>query len=847
MPTNSEVYNSFIRSVKKKYRGLTQPENLFSQPNNFTRGRFTGKGPDMTLRESEPAGTVHEGEFVVSAPDVRNAGGPGGVNKAVENAVNAGPPPAAQPTKPAQEPGEFRRGGFAGEKPRYQAGGIVGGFGDKVKNIISKSTEDIIGTATTAGETATGLPTSTPQETAKTAAAEAAETASGAAAAGAATSVAAGQAAGAGVGQAAANRFAAEQAAAAADETPFERIGAEEADITGAREEREPVVTERTDVTTRAVTPSQIQTPEERAATRRAGAFETLQDEQISELQNIAAGEGTASQVIGDIARQKLAGQLGAGNMAAEQAAAQMGLSGGSLAAARARRRRDNAIAQTGLEGQLAVDAVARAENAVLQLAGIAERGAQFEEMKRQFGTNFDLAKANFGLEKEKFEEFKQQFQDNLGLQIDQLNLNIDNANELRAQFKDNMDLAWTKLSENMRQFDAGVALNMFLNDTDVAKWQADSLMLAGDYDGAASVYKDKFGIDIDLTDLKTAQQEKNFGNAMANFITDLDNIPSDMAVFHDNGDISAEGMNTDAMRDLARAWNAQHPTNQVDINDPSSWNKNGNFKGWAKNTIDATTAHKSPYYSMIQAFGDEELGNLILGITQVNEETGEQESLYRYDETTGKYLSNVDDTEFTYAGENGIEAVEAAYSNMLHTRAMTTQPDGTFSVDPNNPLMQVFGGGEKPGSPEAATAERIANFYETADPDLLTETDIENLDPNKIIEMEKAGLVLKQDIIGKGDPQGLWRDLDNLDNDEARKKFRDRFPELTAEENEGKIINYNNKLYVITDTAHITHLKNNNKRLSVQLTPVGGGEPIDILKTKRFEPRIDIPLIPLI
>jgi len=80
----SEVYQSFIRSMRKKYRGLMEPsKDPFAimngkepgiQPEKFSR--FTGYGSDNKLDESRPAGIVHEGEAVIPAPVVRNVGGP---------------------------------------------------------------------------------------------------------------------------------------------------------------------------------------------------------------------------------------------------------------------------------------------------------------------------------------------------------------------------------------------------------------------------------------------------------------------------------------------------------------------------------------------------------------------------------------------------------------------------------------------------------------------------------------------------------------------------------------------------------------------------------------------------
>lgn len=475
----------------------------------------------------------------------------------------------------------------------------------------------------------------------------------------------------------------------------------------GNVETRDPDLTSHTEVDPHAVTQSNTSAVDNIDLTdsERSEDFTKLQDDSITELKKIESGQGTAAQVTGDIARSKLAGSLAAGTQAAAQAAAQQGLTGGALSASRARQQRENSLAQTGLEGQLALDAVNRAENATLQLANMAEKGLQFEEMKRQFGANFDMAKANFGLEVEKFNEFKEQFNDQFMLNVDQFNLSVDQANEARLQFKDTMDHAWDKLSTNIEQFNSTIGLQMFQSDLKRNQWAADTLMLAGDFEGAQKIYSDNLGIDVDFSNLQEKQDQENFGNAIANLDADIELL--DGQDIFDGTDFNEAGINSSATDSLIRAWNAMHPDQLVDKN---SVNSNDAFKTWAKNTFDARTAMSSPYHPMISSFTDDELGGLILGITDIDE-NGNQKPRYTLED--GRYV-NGEGEEFSYAGKTGVEAMEMAYSNLLHTRALTANPDGSWTPDEDNPALQAFGLGTKGGdvddqlSAAEGTAERL-------------------------------------------------------------------------------------------------------------------------------------------
>jgi hypothetical protein len=809
---SEKVLKEFARSMRKKYGNFANPENTTPKtPASFSRGRFTGNGMDGELQSSEPAGVVHEGEFVVNASEVNSAGGPKRVQQAVDQAVvnnDGGVGPVPEVEAPPSPEG-FRRGGYV--KPGYQIGGPV------LPNVGTPPTiptgPNPPGGPSTAPPLAPTNPGPKPTNF---------------------RTPGLGAIAGRTQNPAPSNITLTESGSLPTTEIPVETIAQPKSftrvikpetsvetlapkpkpitvkldkdgnviqdvteeptpDLTPAPEIdteeklRDPTITNRITRDPREVVETKaedlLQTDLSDSA--RALGFQELQDEQIEELRNIADGEGTAAGIAGRIARDNLALSQAAGNQAAAQAMAQSGLTGGELAVAQARQRKQNAIVKSGLEGQLAIDAVNRAEAATMALASIAERGQQFEEMKRQFGANFDLSKANFGLSVEQFNEFKNQFSDNFGLQVDQMNLSIDNANEARLQFKENMDLAWNSLSENMRQFDNNTALQMFLNDSRVNMWKADTLMLAGDYNGATQVYKD-MGINVDFSNLQDKQSQETFGNAIANLDADLDLLPEDMNMF-EGENFTAEGLNTDAASDLIRAWNAQHPDEKVTV---ANANQNRNFKQWAENTYNARIAQKSPYYSMVQSFSDDELSNVILGITDFDSETGEQVARYSLNEQ-GQFVDK-DGNEFEYAGVTGVDGMRTAYSNLFHTGGLRANPDGSLAVDTDNPIWESFGLTQKAGSPEDIQSDRINTFITSGDPSKMEGVDWDKFfsDTNNIVKAKENGSILKvtemTDNIGHHD---------RISTSDAKKKFQEANPYK-----EGDIIEYKGVFYKITN-----------------------------------------------
>ncbi len=947
---------AFARSMKRRYGGIGQ-EPINRQASEPVR--FTGRGPDGQVQASNPAGVVHEGELVVSAPTVRNAGGPEALNAAIEQKSAESPsqiapePPRGQPPTlrtdlpresrglPQESDGglpEFRGGGYVRRLPKFELGGMVPtrGIGDSdplnlptaghtepvttstfnpaptdtegintPKTVTSFTSAD--GNTMPVANTSPTSPTNTTSpivrsdnlitnpdlnvDTTRLDANKIGEVDQNNVSAGNVTAdpitvkqninpdginldqnvgaedIIARDASvdttniapdGTHVKALDGIRTADNQIEGGGDTTIKTR------DINTATQEADQIAIDpnlkaREDANFGVVdfAPGSL---EDRPNNEALNGFQGLLGDNVDALKAISEGRGQASELIRNIALSRLAGQQAAGNSRAEQIMAQEGVGPGARAAARARMRRDNAIASTGLQGQLAMDAVNRAEQATIQLVGIAERGKAFEEAKRQYGQNFDLTKANFGLETEKFNEFVNQFNDNYGLDIAKLDLNAQQANqqanlqadfktstdklqadfkeadihlqkrlaqmnddlarakadqdtvavsriqeeqnelqrriqnnndafrrdseELRANLqvslanqstglesdkvnaanqlqadlanqqkdldveianagnqmtadlanqqkaldvkktnaandltaalanqqtelasktenarndltadlanqqmqiqKENMAFALTELQTNMTKWGSEFALQAFLGNADVAKTQADTLLLAGDTAGATALWKEKLGVDVDFSAIERKEDSKEFGDSIANLDADLKTIPEDFQLTRPDGIMTQEALDGPVGQDLMRAWNAMHRDDEVSAD---NFKSNDAFNTWAKNTFDTRQARESPYYNMVSNFTEGEMEGMIFGI-ESGEVDKDGNSIPLYNE------ENIND--FQYAGQTGVEAAKTAMTNLWVSGGLTTDADGNIDINNDNPIWDIFNLGPK-------------------------------------------------------------------------------------------------------------------------------------------------------
>jgi hypothetical protein len=793
----SEVYQKFIRSMRRKYNGMLQPSTnpldamSGKEPGSGKFSRFTGNGVDNKLQESEPVGVHHEGEAVVSAPVLRNIGGPEALDAQLAEAQkNTGKMPTEGDFVPrGLQPAKF---GASGRRlPGYQfADGAGSNEIDPGHNIDGGTSNFIdVGGNTTNGSGNFNESGFTPPP-------------------------------GSSSGFVRSDAVGANDPAKAADAAefidgvnkpppnPLTKTGADSPELdqfgipikpvqdigidppppvktTTVRPDKPeigidpapPVDESRTiktadggtktfnsrdfdsiddyraavdaelargediDPTVSRIDPGEkpefeagVFTPEEieeRQKSERQLQAEALSDEQIRELQRIQAGEGTASKVAGEIARNKLAGSLAAGQQAGSQFAAQAGLTGGALNAFVANQRRESQLAQTGLSRDLAIDQVNRMENATLKLAEMATNQQAFEEATRQWGSNFDLAKENFGLDVAKFNEFSKQFAASFDMDWAKLGVDAQKANVLSEQFEKNFGLALQNFAHNVSMDGFDVAMRKMMADHTIGSWKANSMMALDSpegYKAAGEIFK-SMGIDVDMDSLIANANSDQFGRNIADALDNMELVDDDF-VWTDKatGELTDEAFGQTSTKNFLDAYNNANGTDWTIDNvksDPKALK-------WLTDTINTRTTMGSYAYQIAQDFDDGEIWGLFSEIPSVDANgnllNDAGEVVINPEDAAKKWTSIAD---FDWGGANpngtpegGQEAARLAVANLIMTGGLSTNLDGTTSSDSNVVWNTLFGntptsagsstgvsGDDTPQTPQSLTQD-FADFY---------------------------------------------------------------------------------------------------------------------------------------
>lgn len=535
----------FIRAMRKRFN----PQNIHRKASNepvpgFSRmagPQFTGMGSDGQFQKNKVVGPVHEGEMVIPAADVRNAGGPAALKNSVDR--------MAGQTKPAA----FERGMPKAPDPTITDPMKTTGFAEG--NVPEIDPDNPTGNDSTAAGLNTN-PTGNKDLLNQT-----------------------------------------------GDSGALDNIN---------------------------IDSSEAQT-----------GFKDLQTDAISGIKDIAAGKSEVSQAIADQSRQAQAGRSGAQLQQQAQSAAQQGLTGGELAASRARGQRAINLEATDLEGKLALDAMDRAEKALFKLEEIGMEGQKFEEMKTQFKANWEARKAEY--------------------------------------------------KENVRKFDTGTALTLTQINTENGRFVANAQLASGDIEGYAQTMKDTYGIDVDTNYLIDAQNEEKLFNASANF--DLYVEEGDgRAIFGEDGEYIDDPTNTRVINESLKMYNLSHEGPDVDKDDPQ-------FKKYLEDSYALAVAKKDPAYAAAINMPVEAKEGFITGI---QDDSGNQ--LYSKSED-GRYLdANGNEFEYRgQTGVKGMEL--ALVDQTYGVGAISKDINGNFVFDENSALGKIFantGKSQEPGSTAA-------------------------------------------------------------------------------------------------------------------------------------------------
>lgn len=310
----------------------------------------------------------------------------------------------------------------------------------------------------------------------------------------------------------------------------------------------------------------------------------------IKELTNQMQTGGQAVQTQAKIARQTLGAQQGAETSQLKSQMAQMGVQGGEAMAATANANRQKAIAQAGLEGQIAQTVAQTAQDATKELVDAGFQGQQL-----------DLAKADFGLRAEQLQEMKDEFAAKYGLDV-------------------------TALLVDASKFGIQMGTSLYIQDQNHGIDMINSMlnMEVVPYPAIEGVFKE-LGFEVDLSD---SANQQNAGLIATNLAA------ARTAVM--NGGTQAE---MDVA--LAQAWGGMHP------DDPAK--DSAAFRTWADSQYKTQVYRTNPNYVKAEAFVGPEGGAFgqLLGFG-----TPEEIAAFKYGDSSGvEALKRVFTDAFTYGG----------------------------------------------------------------------------------------------------------------------------------------------------------------------------------------------------
>jgi hypothetical protein len=590
---------------------------------------------DGNVQMNAPAGVVHEGEVVTPAAMVNAAGGPQRVQQAVESMAGGGmqmPAPQQQAAPQGGMPQGFAGGGYVAPRGRMLSGYASGGLVEQEAMPSSSMNAPVV------NRTAETMPT--PQESSAVQS----------------------------INTPTLNRF---------QSTP--EIPTEQLTPTGLVKPP-PIEGINTPTVTRSsFTPAtQTSTPPKAVLpgqTSRSLQFEKLSDDAVKNITDIAQGGSEANRKISEEATKKLSGQMAVAGMANAQAGAQIGLSNSETAASRARQQRESALAMTGLQGQLAIDAAQRSETAWSKLAELAGQGELSEENKRQFEIDAGFKREELDLNKEQFTEGKRQFDVESGFKREEIDLNKDQFAENKRQFdldvdlrKDDSKLRWEQFENDKSEFGLEYALEKMKLDQEMSLSSVELLWKTGNYKAVGDKLKE-MGFDVDVDKLVADGTQKDYGQAYANFLDDVADMSLDDTVTDANGNITDDFKSSMAYKSLQDMYKAQFGKTDYDSEE---------FKKYATKAVNTSLLKKDPAYPILSAFKEDEWGAMLSGIT---------------DENGTPVYNSMDD--FTYGGLKGMDAFRLNMRADMISGSLKFDKDGNIVANEGSLFNQLFMGGK--------------------------------------------------------------------------------------------------------------------------------------------------------
>jgi len=418
--TTANELEAWRRKVQQKYGGLARPNGrTLGVGGSFDEGgiRYTGAGPNDFVEPKEPAGLTHEGEMVIEEPMVKNAGGPENVRAAIEGMKDA---------EKSGMPG-YQSGTGSSTVPDvegYTPPKVIEGESGTVPKLgsIAKAGGDLAGSGTIEGIGTFGAKTGDVEGVNKM------------------------------------------------------------TSLTGESGLVNPSLSSETVLAKPPETPLEVDTSTTVPPTAEGEDkinYKDLAREGIEGIRDISRGESEAARLARERSEAALAGEQAAERIARRQELAQSGAEGGTVDAAMARLGREERLAKTGLEAELATGEAERAEQAQYKLADI--------------GNNMMLAMKELGFKEE-----------SMDIAWEKLGIDKDQADFLKSQWGDKMGMWADEFKRDSEQWGEDYALRQQSLNWDMQEPVLNMMLENGQFEGAGKILSN-FGFgDIDFSNIES-------------------------------------------------------------------------------------------------------------------------------------------------------------------------------------------------------------------------------------------------------------------------------------------------------------------------------------------------------
>ena len=717
------VNQEFVRSMRNKYRSYLQPSGNMNDVlsgkdvNQFAPADgFTGRGPGGNTQLDKPAGIVHQGEYVIDAAEVNNMGGPSGVKNAI-NSAQINKPQGFNPSKrfdPSQDPTKGLSMGSRGPQPMqprpsrapigsptklpgFADGGLAGmtGAGQLTE---SQRVRQLFDTNQTNRNT---INPTTPPEVPD-------------------------------LGDISLDKPKEGVLTQTFPGVPDKPLDVElykpppppteppplPSEEDGIKDSIDETLTKVDDIVTKGrgrldAIETKIDAPEidpDMAdpsdllldwkkdfgdltilpESERSKMYAMIEDMTADRYQAIAEGRDPIFEQLSEREKDTLTGVLNANRGKQSQLAAQLGMSGGELNAHYAKISRDQELMSLGLTTELAKQQMARIDHANDQLAKMSSDVQTREDATRKWGSEFNLALANFGLGVENYNALRKEFAANYIKDYAKMGLEANiatQANQLQLQALYN---DFDELSVNAAKWGTDMATKMFLENRTQHMADAQVLLSLNTPESIVAAenllkrYYPELNISTDLLEsVYSSRWRANVSDLIvgvkAESYTDIQSYFGG----NGNGFITEDAMGKASVTAAIKMWNAQNQLSSgdegyIDPNDFLSLRRNVKAHEEISNMIKNENTKRTPGYFLTADMRPSQLFGLVDGFGTLDD--------------NGDFVpafGSID--EFKYNGITGITAIREWFGEAFQNNVIYLDENGDIKVDDEDAIMSAW------------------------------------------------------------------------------------------------------------------------------------------------------------